>query len=81
MRSSHWRISPLKGGIRDMRGGTRPRDDQAVLVQQKTEFASDHPAMIREAFAADLLETPAFADRVDQLDPIGVNDSEHRWSS
>jgi len=37
--------------------------------------------MIREAFAADLLGTPAFADRVDQLDPIGVNDPEHCWSS
>ena len=34
--------------------------------------------MIREAFAADLLRTPAFADGMNQLDAVGVNDPEHR---
>jgi len=34
--------------------------------------------MIREAFAADLLGTAAFAHGVDQLDAVGVNDPEHR---
>ena len=29
---------PLQGGIHDMRGGPLPRDDQARLVQQPTEF-------------------------------------------
>src|SRR5216683_5825679 len=44
---------PLKHGIRDIGGVTRPRHHQAVLVQQQAEFAADNPAMIREAFAAD----------------------------
>src|SRR2546428_13274099 len=33
--------------------------------------------MVGEAFAADLLGTAAFAHRMDQLDPIGVDDAEH----
>ena len=71
-------LSPLKGVIRDIGGGTRPRNDQTVLIQQKTQFAPDNPAVVRHAFAADLLRAPAFADGVDQLDPIRVDDPEHR---
>jgi hypothetical protein len=37
---------PLEGVIRHIGGGTRPRDDQTVLVQQETEFAADNPAWI-----------------------------------
>src|SRR5262245_30034622 len=33
--------------------------------------------MVRHAFAADLLGTAAFADRMDQLDAVGVNDPKH----
>jgi len=65
---------PLKGVIRDIRRGTRPPHDQSPLIEQETEFATDHPAMVREAFAAHLLGTPAFAHGVDQLDAVGVND-------
>jgi hypothetical protein len=39
------------------------------------------PAMIREAFATDLLGAAAFTDGMDQLDPIGVDDAEHRRRS
>jgi len=69
---------PLKGGIRDIGGGTRPPYDQPPLIEQQTEFTADNPAMIRHAFTADLLRTPALADGVDQLDPIRVDDAEHR---
>src|SRR5713101_908677 len=69
---------PLKGVIRDIGGVTRPRHHQAVLVQQQTEFAADNPAMIREAFAADLPGAAAFAYGMDQLYPIRVDDPEHR---
>src|SRR6266852_5557146 len=48
---------PLKGVIRNIGGGTLPRDDQPPLIEQQTQFAADNPAMIREAFAADLLGT------------------------
>src|ERR671923_1590647 len=36
--------------------------------------------MVGEAFPANLLEAAAFADGMDQLDPIGVDDAEHRRS-
>jgi hypothetical protein len=69
---------PLEGVIRDIGRGTLPRDHQPPLIEQQTQFAPDDPAMVREAFAADLLRAAAFAHGVDQLDPIGVNDPEHR---
>ena len=71
---------PLKGVIRDIGGGTLPRDHQAPLIEQQTQFAPDDPAVIREAFPADLVRTPAFAHGVDQLDAVGVNDPVHRRS-
>jgi hypothetical protein len=37
--------------------------------------------MVGEAFPANLLGAAAFADGVDQLDPIRVDNAEHRWSS
>ena len=69
---------PLQGVIRHVRGGTVPRNDQAILVQHQTQFAPDNPAMIGEPFAADLLWTAAFTWRVEQLDAIRVDDAEHR---
>ena len=66
--------------IRDIGGGTRPPHDQPPLIEEETEFAADNPAMIRYAFAADLLRAAALAHGVDELDPIGVDDPEHRRS-
>ena len=71
---------PLKGVIRDIGGVTRPRHDQAVLVQQQAEFAAHNPAVVREAFAADLLRAAAFAHGVNELDAVGVDDAQHRRS-
>src|SRR5437899_8308125 len=36
--------------------------------------------MVGEAFPANLLGATAFTDGMDQLDPIGVDDAEHRRS-
>src|SRR2546427_1764381 len=69
---------PLKGVIRDIRGGTRPPHHQPPLIQHETEFPADNPPVIREAFPAELLRTPALPDGMDQLDPIRVDDPEHR---
>jgi hypothetical protein len=69
---------PLQGVIRDSGGGTRPPHNQPPLVQQQTQCAADNPAMIREAFTANLLGAAAFAHGVDQLDTIRVDDAEHR---
>ena len=71
---------PLKGIIRDIGRGTRPPHDQPPLIQEQTAFAADNPAMIRETFAANLLGAAAFAHGVDQLDAVGVDDTEHRRS-
>ena len=60
-----------------MGGGTRPPHDQPPLIEQQTEFAPDNPAVIREAFATDLLGTPAFTHGVNQLDAVGVNAPKH----
>src|SRR5438105_14363165 len=46
---------PLKGVVRNIGGGTRPPHDQPPLVEQQTEFPADNPAVVREAFAANLL--------------------------
>src|SRR6266566_8328734 len=51
---------PLKRVIRHIGGGTRPPDHQAILVEQQTQFASDNPAMVGQAFAPNLLRAPAF---------------------
>ena len=50
---------PLKDVIRDIGSGRVPRDNQAILVQQQAQFPADNPAMIREAFVADLLRHAA----------------------
>ena len=66
--------------IRDIGRVTRPPHDQPPLVQQQAEFAADNPAMIGEAFTANLLRAAAFAHGMDQLNPIRVDDAEHRRS-
>jgi hypothetical protein len=71
---------PLKGGIRDIGGRTRPRHDASPLIEEQTQFAPDNPSVVREACATDLLGAAAFAHRVDQLDAVGVDHAEHRRS-
>ena len=73
----HLLNQPLKGVIRDIGRGTRPPHDQSPLIEEQTEFPADNPAMVRHAFAADLLGTAAFADGVNQLDAVCVNDPKH----
>jgi hypothetical protein len=70
---------PLKGVIHDIGRGARPPHDEPPLIEQQTQFPTDHPAMIREAFAADLLRTPACTHGMEQLDPISIDDTQHRW--
>ena len=64
---------PLKGVVRGIGGGTRPPHDQLPLIEEQTKFAPNNPAVIREAFATDLLRAAALAHGVDQLDAIGVD--------
>src|SRR5262249_49591517 len=68
---------PLKGVIRDIGRGTCPPYDQSPLIEEQTEFPADNPAVIREAFAAHLLGAAAFADGVNELDAIRVDDAEY----
>src|SRR6516162_10396293 len=46
---------PLKRVIGDIGGVTCPPHNQPPLIEQETECAPNDPAMIREAFAANLL--------------------------
>src|SRR5262249_46438273 len=68
---------PLKGVIRDIGRGTGPPHDQSPLIEEQTEFPTDNPAVIREAFPATLLGAAAFADGVNEFDAILVNKSGH----
>ena len=56
-----------------------PPHDQPPLIEQQTEFAADNPAVVRHAFAADLLRAPALAHRMDELNAVGIDDTQHRW--
>jgi hypothetical protein len=71
---------PLKGVICHIGGGTRPPHHEAILIEQQTQFAPDNPAVVREAFAANLLRAATFAHRMDELDAIGIDDAEHSRS-
>src|SRR5712691_6546128 len=73
------RILPLCIEGRNIIGSkTYPRKhDQSPLIEEQTEFPADNPAVIREAFPANLLRATAFADGVNELDAIRVDDSEH----
>jgi len=66
---------PLKRVIRDIGGGTCPPHDRPPLIEEQTEFAPNNPAMVRQAFTADLVWAVAFAHGVDALNAIGVNPS------
>ena len=68
---------PLEGVIRDIGRGAGPPHDQPPLIEEQTEFAPNNPAVIGEAFVADLLKAAALAHGVDQLDTIRVDDAEH----
>src|SRR5437660_7503004 len=50
---------------------------QKSVGQHYMDITTDNPAMVGQPFPTDLLGTAAFAHRVDQLDPIGVDDAEH----
>src|SRR2546421_3624774 len=64
---------PLKVVIRDIGRATGPPHDQSPLIEEQTEFPTDNPAVIREAFPANLLGAAAFADGVNEFDAIRVN--------
>src|SRR5713101_9160176 len=59
--SVKWSNEPLKGVIRAIGGGTRPPHDQPPLIEQQTEFPAADPAVIGEAFTADLLRAAPLA--------------------
>jgi hypothetical protein len=61
----------------DVRGGTIPGTDQALLVQDKAEFAANNPSMITFPFLAHLGRTTPFSHGVNHLDAIAVSDTQH----
>jgi len=71
----------LKARVMHIGGVTRPGHDQAEPIQQQAQLAAHNPAVIREPLTPDLPEAAAFPYRMDQLDPIGVNDAQQGGSS
>ena len=53
----------------------------ALSIKDPAEFHADNPAPVRLPFLAELLGTPALEDRVDQFNPIGINNGEYRGRS
>ena len=70
---------PLQGGIRDSGGGACPPHDPPPLIEEQGACAADNPAVVQHACAADLPWAAALAHRMDQLDAVGVDDTQHRW--
>src|SRR6266516_4345016 len=68
----------LKSRVMDIGCATLPRHHQAEPIDQQAQLAADDPAMVREAFAADLVGAAALPYRMDQLEAIGVNDPQQR---
>ena len=65
----------LIGGIGCPRG---PGHDVAVCIEDPAELHADNPAPVGLPLLAELVGAAPFADRVDQLDPIGINDGKQR---
>lgn len=68
----------LTGRIVDIGRVTVPIDDQAQVIQDKSEFPADDPAMIRSAFLANLPGTAPFTHGVQPFDAIRVGDAQQR---
>ena len=71
----------VKMRVVDVGGGTVPGANQAPLVHDETELATDNPPMIAQALLADLGGAAPFAHGVDQLDPVGVRHPQHGGGS
>ena len=52
-----------------------PTDDQAEMIQQQTQLATDNPSLVREAFLASLLCAGSFTSRMNQFDTVTINDT------
>ncbi len=69
----------LKGAaIVEVDGVNLPIDDQAEMIEHKTQFASDDPAPVRQSLLANLLLATAFLARVEQFDAIGIDQTDER---
>src|SRR5512141_1478087 len=54
----------MKVSIMNVGRGATPSGDQAQMVQQEAQFATDDPAPVGKAFFADLLRRTTFSNRV-----------------
>ena len=62
--------------VRDVGGVPCPTDDLASVVKQPAQLHADDPAPVALAFLADLTGRALFSDRMDEFNPIAVNDGE-----
>src|SRR5512144_202741 len=56
--------------------GPHPADDQSPAIQQHPQLDANDPAVVGDALAAYLARTAPFPDRVEQFNPVGIDDPE-----
>jgi hypothetical protein len=69
-------IQRMRVAIMHVGGVTVPVDHLGEMVEQERQLAAYDPAPIGIAFLTNLLLQVSFAHRVDQLDPIAVDDTQ-----
>src|SRR5512139_1748372 len=74
---------PVANGFRenlemDIRSASRsphPADDESPPVQQHPQLDDDDPAVVGDALATHLVWAAPFPDRMEQFNPIGIDDA------
>ena len=79
MVSTNWAIPGVNMRVMDVRRRVVPRTDHTSLMQHKTPLATDDPPRMTCPVLADLVRAAPFPHRMDELYPVAVGDSQHRW--
>lgn len=62
----------LKSKVGDIGCDAIPGRHQAQVIEHRAELATDNPAVVGEPFLAVLHSDTAFADRMNQFNPVGI---------
>ena len=66
----------VKDGVMNIRCITTPIDHLTEMVEQEAELAAHNPASVGIPLLANLLLRTAFAHRMDQFNPVAINDTQ-----
>src|SRR5512139_676721 len=65
----------LEMDIGSVSGGPPPADDESPAVPQHPQLDADDPAVVGDALATHLVGAAPFPDRMEQFNPIGIDDA------